>query len=458
MTKFELRGCSFIIAIAMLFLVLPMSIVNAQTKTLSDAILKTNAVTSMESNGKLSLIFKSKGLSKQDQEDFGMISDMLNNLQVSFNAKTSGNIDGTIVKQYVKMTAIVGGSPYAGELWSDINLTGKAPIVKEIIKSPQLFEMMSSPENVNKYMLIDFNEMNKTSGIQSELGNMDFGKMISENKELQELIITLFKKYSTQLGMDYNYIFKDGNVYRVKIDDTQFKNIIRKVVNLTAENEEVQNLIRDLIITEMKNTGASTVEVNSMKADMDKIFTTLESQGFLDGFNQMMDKLKDIKILGDKGIDISYTIDENGYVIGTKGDIELVLDMAKLDKAFTQSASKSVSDDATEIMKAGTYTVGLHYEMNNKNINGNVNIIIPTLTSSNSFSFANMFDEPTDTDTNNPNFNNGNNSGGQQGSVTHTVNGGTLPNTSTHLYQLLLIGIAITCIGSLGLKGRKRYE
>ena len=89
MTKFELRGSSFIITIAMLSFVLPISIVNAQTKTLSDAILKTNSVKTMESNGKISLAFKAKGLSKQDQEEFEMISDMLNNLKVSFDAKTA---------------------------------------------------------------------------------------------------------------------------------------------------------------------------------------------------------------------------------------------------------------------------------------------------------------------------------------------------------------------------------
>ncbi|MBU3176269.1 hypothetical protein KPL47_07780 [Clostridium estertheticum] len=456
MTKFELRGCSFIIAIVMLFFVLPISIVNAQTKTLSDAILKTNSVKTMESNGKISLAFKVKGLSKQDQEDFEMISDMLNNLQVSFDAKTAGNSDGTISKQYVKMSANVGGNPYAGELWSDINLAGKTPIVKEIVKSPQLFEMMVSPENVNKYMLIDFDEMNKTPGIQSEIGNLDFGKMLSENKELQQSIITLFQKYSAQLGADYNFISKDGNVYRVKIDDTQFKNLIRKVVNLTAKNEEVQNLIRDLIVTEMKNTGASTVEVNSMKADMDNMFTLLESQGFLDEFNQIMDKLNDVKILGDKGIDLAYTINEDGYVIGTKGDIELVLDMPKIDKVFTQSGD--AADVATEIIPTGTYTVGVHYEVNNNNINGKVNVIIPTLTSANSFSYVNMFDESTGDLIDEYIDNNGSNSGGQQISVTHTVKGGQLPNTSTHLYELLLIGTALTLLGALGLKGRKRYE
>ncbi len=102
--------------------------------------------------------------------------------------------------------------------------------------------------------------------MQAELGSMDFGKMMSENKELQQLILTLIEKYSSQLHLNYSLVSNDGNVYKVKIDDAKFKDIIRKVVNLTAKNKEIQNLIRDLIITEMKNSGASTEEINSYKS------------------------------------------------------------------------------------------------------------------------------------------------------------------------------------------------
>ena len=291
-------------------------------------------------------------------------------------------VNGTISRQYVKMSANVGGSPYSGELWSDINLTGKTPVVKGIVKSPQLFEMMLDPQYMNKYMVLDFQQIKEMPEMQAELGSMDFGKMMSENKELQQMILTLIEKYSSQLNLDYSLVSNDGNVYKVKIDDAKFKDIIRKVVNLTAKNKEVQNLIRDLMVTEMKNSGASTEEINSTKVEMEQMFTTLESQEFLDEFNQIMDKLKDVKILGDKGIDITYTIDENGYVISTKGDIELIADMAKLDKVFGESKTTST---ISESIPTGMYTAGIHFEVNNSNINGKVNIDLPTLTSANSF-------------------------------------------------------------------------
>ncbi|GEM_PF-4261637 len=459
MTKFKSRVCSFIFAIAMLVFVLPISLVNAQTKTLTDAILRTSKATSVEGNGKLSLTFKAEGLSEQDQQDFAIISEILDNLQVSFNSKSSENSEGTVSRQYVEMSANIGGSPYSGELWSDVNLTGKTHIVRGIIKSPQLFEMMLSPEYMNKYMLIDFEQMKKIPEMQAELGSMDFGKMISENKELQQLILTIFEKYSTQLNLNYSLLSNNGYVYEVKIDDAQFKDIIRKVVNLTAKNKEVQDLIRDLILTEMKNSGASTEEINSTKGDMNQMFTILESQEFLDDFNQIMDKLKDVKILGDNGIDIVYTIDEEGYVISTKCDIEFVADMARLDKVFGESAT------ATESIPTGIYTAGIHFEVNNSNINGKVNIALPTLTSANSFSYAKLFDEPnaqpikvitaaikSGKTTNNSNV------GGKQVVVTNTVIGGQLPKTSTHLYELLLIGVVLTLLGALGWKSKKHYE
>lgn len=382
MTRFESRVCSFIVSIAMLVFVLPTSIVNAQTKTLSDAILKTNMATTIESNGKLSLSFKADGLSKQDQQDFAGVSEILNNLQVSFNSKVSGNTNGTISRQYVKLSANVGGSPYIGELWSDMNLTGKTPVVKGIVKAPQLFEMMLEPQYVDKYLLLDTQQMKKMPDMT---GSMDFGKMMSENKDFQKLILTLIEKYSSQLSQNYNFISKNGNVYRVKIDDATFKDIIRKVVNLTAKNKEIQNVIKDLMVTEMKNSGATIEEINASKVEMQQMFTTLESQGFLDEFNKTMDKLKDVKILGAKGIDITYTIDANGYVMSTKGVIEFALDMAKLDKAFGDGTSESIP--------TGIYTVGIHFEVNNSNINGKVNIDMPKLTSANSFNIEKLFEQ-----------------------------------------------------------------
>jgi len=41
--------------------------------------------------------------------------------------------------------------------------------------------------------------------------------------------------------------------------------------------------------------------------------------------------------------------------------------------------------------------------------------------------------------------------------VTTTITGGQLPNTSTPLYELLLIGAALTLLGAIGWKSRKRY-
>ncbi|HEY5563188.1 MAG TPA: ice-binding family protein [Clostridiaceae bacterium] len=42
--------------------------------------------------------------------------------------------------------------------------------------------------------------------------------------------------------------------------------------------------------------------------------------------------------------------------------------------------------------------------------------------------------------------------------VTKTVTGGKLPNSSTHLYELLLMGTALMLVGVIGWRSRKRYE
>jgi hypothetical protein len=382
MTKFQSRVCSFIVAIVMMVLVFPISIVNAQTNTLLDGIKKTIMATSVEKSGEMKLTFKAEGLSKEEQQNLAGLTEILNKLEVNFNTKVSGNSKGTILRQYFDISAKVAGSPYKGQLWSDMNLTGKTPIFKVIVKSPQLLKVMLPPEYANKYMLMDFEHMKKNPEMKDVLGDMDFGKMIGGNKDLQQLILAIIKENQSKIKSNYSFITKTGNVYRVKIDDAKFKYIIRKVVNSTAKNKNTQKLISDFVITQMKNNGASTAEINDAKAQMKQLFNKLQSKEFSNEFNQMMDKLKDVKILKDKGIDISFTVDKNGYVISTKGDIELVVDMAKLDKIFGSGTLK------------GKYTVGIKFEVNNKNINGKVNNELPKLTSTNSFNFEKLFEKP----------------------------------------------------------------
>ena len=381
MTRIKSRIGSFIVIIAMLAVVLPTSIVSAQTtpaRTLSDALLKTSMAKSMESQGKLNVKLEAEGLSKVDQQQYTEVSKFLNDLQVVFNAKQSEKSNGKVSTQYVKTTANVSGFNFTGELWNEKNLKGKKPAANIIVKSPQLFKMILPPEYTNKYMVLNSKQTKKTPKMQGKLNSMHFGKFISGNRELQKLILTITDKYSSQLNLKYSSITKNGNVYKVKIDDATFKDIIRKVVNLTAENEDVQKLIKDYMLTEMKNNGASNLEINSAKAQMEIMFTKLQSQKFLDVFNNKMDKLEDIKILGDKGIEITYTIDKKGYVASTKGHIELFADLEKLEKAFGKSPS----------MHSGTSTANIHFEVNNKNINKKVKITMPKLTSKNSFNHS----------------------------------------------------------------------
>jgi len=389
MTRLKSRICSFIVTIAMLAVILPTSIVSAQTiqaRTLLKALLKTNMATSIDSNGKLNLKLKAEGLSKDDQKQLKDVSKGLNDLQVVFNAKQSSKSNGKTSRQYVNASAIVGGKTISGEVWSDINLKGKKPGVKTIVKSPQLFKILLPTQYTNKYMVLNSKQIKEMSKMQGSLNKNNFGKIISENKELQKLVLTIAQKYSSQLNLKADSITNEGNVYKVKIDDATFKDLIRKVVNLTAKNSDVQNLIKNYTITQMKNSGASNSEIIFAKVKMEYMFTKLQSQSFMNKFNANMDKLQNIKILGDNGIQITSTIDKNGYIESTKGDIELFADMAKLEKAF----GKSPADN----MHSGTISANINFQVDNKNINKKVNITMPKLTCENSFNYPLLSENP----------------------------------------------------------------
>jgi len=122
--------------------------------------------------------------------------------------------------------------------------------------------------------------------------------------------------------------------------------------------------------------------------------------------------------------------------------------MAKLGTVFGQNAIL-----ATEGIPAGIFTLGINFDVNYSNINGQVNVVLPTITSENSFNMVelfNSFNEPLPQELPESEL--------QPVIVTHTVTGGQLPKTSTHLYEVLLMGTVLTLIGAFTWKRKKRYE
>ena len=94
-----------------------------------------------------------------------------------------------------------------------------------------------------------------------------------------------------------------------------------------------------------------------------------------------MDILDDVTLIGQRGIVIDYTVNSQGYIINEKGNADFVVDAAKLGKAIAEIAGETVAEEPTT---AGVYSIGIDFDTDIFNINGDVKVEMPTITKENS--------------------------------------------------------------------------
>jgi len=117
-----------------------------------------------------------------------------------------------------------------------------------------------------------------------------------------------------------------------------------------------------------------------MNKMFDNLATELPQQ--LASLNKALESLDNLKILGDNGITIRYTVNDEGYIINEKGNAEFVVDMPSIMKLVGNASTPS---DST-----GIYTISIAFNTVMTNINGDVKIDFPKVDSTNSFNFTDI--------------------------------------------------------------------
>jgi hypothetical protein len=116
-----------------------------------------------------------------------------------------------------------------------------------------------------------------------------------------------------------------------------------------------------------------------------KDFDSTEQAEFLIKFNTVMDQLKDVTLLGDKGLDLEYAI-YNGYFIKKSGIIDLKLDVTQVNQLMNALMGKqSTSADAK-----GTLDMIINFSTDISEIDKPLEIQIPEINESNSFDYMDL--------------------------------------------------------------------
>lgn len=358
-------------------------------KKLYEALNKTQSIKSSESNTEVSLKFSAKGLTKENEAIVAQVIPFINNSKVTMASKMSDNDGKTKAKLQSDINVEFGGTSTKIGFWMDYYLNEDKPVVKEIIKMPAMVTAAMGPEYAGKeYAVMDFTNTQAMPGMEG----MDFSKMIKLGMDFQKKTNEFLGKYLEQFNPSTKVVTSLGTktvgdetlqMYQIKMDDAAFKNIIKYSCNNLLENKDAVKFMKEYLVAVSQLANAKGPEGDKVKADLEKSINDLdkalpEAQKQI---NKTFDTVKDIKLIGDKGIVINYGINKDGYVVSKSGTIDFTFDIEKLGKAF---------DEKNGGKQKGIYNLTIDFNSTVKNINKPVEVKMPELNSKNSFNYFDL--------------------------------------------------------------------
>ncbi|WP_308896602.1 hypothetical protein [Candidatus Desulfosporosinus nitrosoreducens] len=363
-----------------------------------NAALKTQDVNSKQAHTELTFHLSGSGFNSDAQQQVDNALMLLNNTTLSFDTKVKGNEDKTVAQAQVIMNVATPQMNLNVPIWVDSDLTETTPKLTEIIKLPQIAKASLPEQFQNKdYMVLTPLTMKDPTG-----NTLDMTKFLEFSKTLRTKEISFLESYAKQFNPNFDTVSSsseylttdDGSKlvsrYEIRLDDKQLKDLIRYTVNNFVQNKEALAFVKDFMDFSLQMSQTPDKEKNL--AAFDQAFAQFDEDkqaDFLAGFNNVMDQLQGVRILGDKGLDLQYYL-YNGYLIKESGVINLNLDLAKMSQ-FMQ-ALKVNGQQSSPVEPEGTLDMLINFNTDVTGINAPVDISFPELDKTNSFNMTEMTD------------------------------------------------------------------
>ncbi|MBI6873669.1 cell wall-binding repeat-containing protein [Clostridium aciditolerans] len=376
--------------------ILPMNKNQGVNSGLLKATLNQNNINSMESDSTIGVNASVKDLPKEEQSQADKIIPIINNSKMNFNIKMNGNSNKTLSNVQEDISIQVAGMNIQTTAWVSLDMTGSQPKMKEIVKIPEVAAQYLPPQFAGKqYMVMDPIAVDSKvmPGANNITGLMDF------SKNFQPQFQSFMEKYLENWNPGFKFIDykglmrvnnKDGikyaQTYQLKLNDMTFKSLLNYTATDAVQNKEFISFMKQFMLSCVDLSGAPNKE--QQKQDIEKVFANMASnpQESMKQIKTFMDAIKDLKVIGDKGIDITYNICD-GYIIGETGVVDLQLDIHKFVEVMNKLSNTQGA--TTEDVK-GILGLGFNYNTQNYNINKDVKITIPQLTKENSFDYMEL--------------------------------------------------------------------
>ncbi len=368
---------------------------------LLSALSKQPEITSSESKTDVTFNLTSEGLKDYDKESFEQIAAMLNGMKIEINQKFKSNAEKTVSQAQADLSVDMNGISTKASVWVDTDLTGDVPKVKEIFKVPSLLTMFMSSENQGKdYMVLDTDSM--FSSKDAAVFNTSGKQLMQYSTKLTPKVMNFIKDFARNSNPGFSIVTGKGSktvdnqtvsVYNLKLDDSTFKKLLSYTVTSLAQNENALNLFRDLSMDTVDISGLSYMERMKAKGEINRSFEKFKSElpEFLKTWDNIMASVKDVKILGDKGIDIDFGINSQGYIVSESGTCDFVINLKEISAAYENFNALEDPDYIKEESKEeGIIKLGITFNTVNTKINKDIVIDFPAVTPENSFNFSDM--------------------------------------------------------------------
>jgi len=363
---------------------------------LVSAFGKSQTINSMESKTDISMKVSGTNMSVQEKEMMSAMLPMVNGTKMSILTKMNQNKEKTISKVQSDINLQLGQmpEPINMSVWANVDMTGSEPVLNEMFKVPQLMTSFLPKEFQGKdYLVMNLADMTSGPGMPQT----DYKKLMKFSKEFQPKFLDFITKYAKKFNPKTDYIRRVGfqrffennkmnstDTYEVKLTDKSFKELMHYTLNNLAENTDAVSFVKEYMTSMMSVYDLSDAESKSSQEEMNKMFDNLATElpQQLASLNKALESVDNLKILGDNGITIRYTVNDEGYIINEKGNAEFVVDMPSIMKLVGNASTPS---DST-----GIYTISIAFNTVMTNINGDVKIDFPKVDSTNSFNFTDI--------------------------------------------------------------------
>lgn len=354
---------------------------------LVDALEKSSNMTSWESYSQVHYTGVTFDTNIEDLVVLQFFIPLLDNMSFEINQKVQQNSQKTKVEMETTTKAVSNDVTEQTTLWASVDLEQQPPVSRQVIKLPAALTA-SMPEDLaeKEYFVLDENDLPAGNQIVPQ----DYTEMVQSMNNFQSNLIELLKEHA--LNKDPNFVIvtqlEDKVVkgerllaYQVKLDNKALKTILKYVLSELSENEQAKELIKEFMIT-----AGSIAEGTEAGLDMELAIDTLTNgdKSLKEEVDTIMSALDGVTMLGSKGIEINYLINEDGYIINQNGVFDFYIDSQEVEDAFEKLSGETY--DGKEIYK---FTFGMAMEFNTdiSNINQAVNIEFPVITKENSFDF-----------------------------------------------------------------------